>query len=244
MIFRLLAEQAFKLYFRQQSFGDYAYNGWTSAPIYDLSNAPVNPLYLTALAMESAGGINKYNVSVELVRSRYLLPYFTTDQVASMESDATVYSPEKNYTLQVMPTLDWNMIRFLELPEEYRAFEEAYCAYVYDTYMNVPEDTKRELMRIALENGIDPDSATIITDIADYVRGAATYNLDFKEYPQDVDHVLYFLTVAREGVCRHYAAAATLLYRCMGIPARFTVGYSASTASGKWTDITADRAHA
>ena len=37
--------------------------------------------------------------------------------------------------------------------------------------------------------------------------------------------VTYFLTEHKRGVCRHFAAAATMMFRALGIPARYTIGF-------------------
>ena len=58
------------------------------------------------------------------------------------------------------------------------------------------------------------------------------------------DVVVAFLNEYKEGVCRHYASAATLIYRALGIPARYSTGYVATAKNGEWVDVTADKAHA
>ncbi len=77
------------------------------------------------------------------------------------------------------------------------------------------------------------------------MQGAATYNLDYdKALDKESDAVVSFLRDYKEGVCRHYASAATLLFRMIGIPARYTVGYTGATAAGEWVEITTENAHA
>ena len=53
-----------------------------------------------------------------------------------------------------------------------------------------------------------------------------------------------FLESYREGICQHYATAATAMYRALGIPARYVVGYMGQTEAGEWTEITLKDAHA
>lgn len=45
-------------------------------------------------------------------------------------------------------------------------------------------------------------------------------------------------------MCRHYSKAATLLYRALGIPARYVIGYVGTTKANEWVEITTDNAHA
>jgi hypothetical protein len=43
--------------------------------------------------------------------------------------------------------------------------------------------------------------------------------------PKTEDFVNYFLTKQKKGLCAHYASASTLIYRSLGIPARYVEGY-------------------
>ena len=53
-----------------------------------------------------------------------------------------------------------------------------------------------------------------------------------------------FVKDYKTGVCRHYASAATLLYRALGIPARYTEGVMVKAVAGKDVVATALDAHA
>ena len=54
-----------------------------------------------------------------------------------------------------------------------------------------------------------------------------------------------FLDGEKEGVCRHYAQAATLLYRTLGLPARYTVGFVCDNMKkDQSVDVTDKQAHA
>ncbi|MGN1061300.1 MAG: transglutaminase family protein, partial [Candidatus Coproplasma sp.] len=81
--------------------------------------------------------------------------------------------------------------------------------------------------------------------VAKYIQNSATYNLMYDAaLDGEQDIVVAFLRDYKEGVCQHYASAATLLYRALGIPARCTIGYLGKTNAGEWTEVTSDRAHA
>ncbi len=64
--------------------------------------------------------------------------------------------------------------------------------------------------------------------LRDYLKDPARflYNPDFEQAPNGTDPVWYFLNVTREGVCWHYASSFVLMCRYVGVPARYTVGYS------------------
>lgn len=62
------------------------------------------------------------------------------------------------------------------------------------------------------------------------IQNAATYSLDYDpEMDQAANVAIAFLDQYREGVCTHYASAATLLYRTLGIPARYVEGFMIET---------------
>jgi hypothetical protein len=53
-----------------------------------------------------------------------------------------------------------------------------------------------------------------------------------------------FLNTYKAGNCKHFASAAVLLYRALGIPARYTTGYLVETKAGSWISVTSEIAHA
>ena len=100
------------------------------------------------------------------------------------------------------------------------------------------------MLNIASENGLSASSETLITDVQTYIKNAATYNLLFESIPADVDIAVYFLTVSKEGICQHYATAATVMYRALGIPARYATGFVGDAVANEWSVVTGKFAHA
>ena len=68
-----------------------------------------------------------------------------------------------------------------------------------------------------------------------------TYDINFK-YDASQDPIYSFFTT-RKGICNNFASAATMIYRHLGIPARFVVGFGSSTTGGDVT-VTTNDAHA
>ena len=64
-----------------------------------------------------------------------------------------------------------------------------------------------------------------IKKIAKYLQYDAglTYSFDF-DYSDSTDVALSFIRDQKKGVCQHFAMIGTLLYRRVGIPARYTCG--------------------
>lgn len=104
--------------------------------------------------------------------------------------------------------------------DDYTAQAEALCT-------QVDPATAEGLRRIAAEEGIDAAAtrAEIADAVAWYVSSAARYTLEPSSVPEDEDFALYFLETSRQGYCIHFATAATLMLRSLGVPARFTSGF-------------------
>ncbi len=137
----------------------------------------------------------------------------------------------------------------LEHSAEWKALEESYREFVYQNYTDLPESTRTAMLGIlgeALEGtSITPaNNLVFIYWVEEYVRNAAPYDLEGGA-PDGVDTAVWFLTDPdASGVCRHFATAATALYRAAGVPARYVVGYSGSAAENETVTVTADRGHA
>lgn len=61
--------------------------------------------------------------------------------------------------------------------------------------------------------------------IKDYLKSRLSYSLNLDTLPAGEDPVKYFLMQGQKGYCVHFASAAVLLFRAMGIPARYMSGY-------------------
>ena len=105
---------------------------------------------------------------------------------------------------------------------------------VRSTYTKVDDSTAESLRRFALDAGIDPgaDRAAVADSVAELIRSSARYTLTPLPVPEGEDFALYFLSVSKQGYCIHFATAATLMLRALGIPARFTSGFVVSVPYG------------
>lgn len=118
-------------------------------------------------------------------------------------------------------------------------------AKIYDAYLQLPENLSEEVCGLAEEItascGTDYEK---LLAIADYLRSNYTYTAEPAPVPEDavfLDHVLFG---AEEGYCTWYATAATILARCVGIPARYAQGYCASLDAGVTTALDEMGSHA
>lgn len=126
-----------------------------------------------------------------------------------------------------------------------RARRNAYSDFVRGQYLFVPASTNEYLQTLVRREGFSKNDKDIVQKVADFVRKAAKYNADYdKTLDGESDIVVSFLKDYREGICQHYASAATLIYRALGIPARYTIGYTANAAAGVWMPVSISNAHA
>lgn len=118
-----------------------------------------------------------------------------------------------------------------------------------EPYMQIDGNIAEALRAIALDAGISPNAqrTDIVDAVARYVRSAATYSLSPGVVPEGEDFVLYFLQYMESGFCIHFATAATLMLRSLGVPARFTTGYVFTVPrgyEGETITLTDHNAHA
>ncbi len=89
--------------------------------------------------------------------------------------------------------------------------------------------------KITLMEGSDADlNESLITNyhrhelvnlVRAYLDEVMAYSTHLSELPEGMDAVEYALTESHEGYCMHYATAATLILRELGVPVRYASGY-------------------
>jgi len=130
----------------------------------------------------------------------------------------------------------------------------AYKTWVETNYTDVPEPLDSYLDTLITAQGWSGtawDAKTTkeqIATIRSYLMNTTnfTYCMDYdRTLDEQSDIVTAFLGLYKTGVCRHFAAAATMIYRKLGIPARYTVGYRADILNANaWNTVTMAKGHA
>lgn len=111
-------------------------------------------------------------------------------------------------------------------------WETSYRGWVYRNYTSVPARIPTEVLRPAELQGLSSPTSTqgrldAARRVTQYLSQTVRYDQQTPVTPKGEDFVTYFLTQSRQGYCLHYASAATLMLRAMGIPTRFVSGYMA-----------------
>lgn len=246
---KILSEIDGQVYLRLKSFGDYYGASWAQAPQYsELLDGKYSLTYLTGAALAAAGYVS-YEISIEQFTNDYLLPYYMAmgDFGYDVQASDVLYSGD----VSSIYSLEYYMYDYVKegAPEvglgAYASAEEAYRQFVRQNYLSVPQSTLQYLSGIISAQGFSTDDPDIIEKVASYIQNAATYNLEYDSgLDKEEDIVVAFLESYKEGICQHYASAATLLYRALGIPARYTIGYVGNAVAGEWVNVTPNTAHA
>ncbi|MBQ8407373.1 MAG: hypothetical protein IJY39_00770 [Clostridia bacterium] len=243
VIYSVFANTNGIMYLRTQSYGDYTGTGWNAAPVYEpLINDKYAASYLTAFAFALTNA-ETYQAEIVTHSQPYAMPYYLSPATDSIQKDDTLSTGDgkDGYSVKFFKYDD--SIIYAETP--YTAFEKSYRTFVYSNYRTIDSQTRAYMRTIIKAQGFSNQDPDIINKVALYIKNAATYNLKFDPALEESDNIaIAFLDQYKEGVCRHYATAATLLYRALGIPARYTVGALAETVENQWVDVTSDKLHA
>ena len=231
------------IYLKLKSFGDYTGSGWLEADPYAVEIDDFKIAFLTSKALEAAGRAEGY-MRITSVYHQYVLPYYTSK--LGIENDTNDVRPLGDASSQYnLNYYSWNYTPGLTVPEEYAEYEKAYSEYVHSKYLTIDDQTLSFMQGIIEKQGFDINDPTLISDVAKYIQNSASYNLFYdRALDQSENIVTAFLETYKEGVCQHYAAAATMLYRAIGIPARYTIGYVGNVAAGDISEVKSDQGHA
>lgn len=237
LILRVRAETDGYMYLRCFSYGDYTGTGWRRAeePENGISSLDFTALALAAKADSARHGLDiRFASGVDVAA----VPYYS---VQSADSDIHVPAEGRNYSVSYY-SFDgsWDS---LSLPEEYAQDELRYRSYATTEYTALPEGTKANVLQLIQQTDLRADSPDIIAEVASYVRSCASYDLDTQPYPTE-DYAVYFLQNAETGYCVHYATAAAVIYRALGIPARVTDGFLFRAQAGEVVDVLQANEHA
>lgn len=129
--------------------------------------------------------------------------------------------------------------------------EAVYRQFVYDNYLDVPAEPDSLIDSLWGSRQVDKNSVSFI-EAKTLVSDLLTQELSYSETPEkfrDGDFLTFLLTESRGGYSVHYATAATLLFRSLGIPARYVEGYylaeeDAAVAIGEGRSVEVDESSA
>lgn len=247
IILQVYSDQAGILYLRSESFGDYKGNGFAKVDDSDCyTGVAVNPLNYPARVLQS----KNYNPSSITIKATgytsYAVPYYPKNDFSSYDDVYVDGIYGSKYTI--------DFINYNVDPDDYPRLtgalalaEDDYYDWVCDHYLSLA-GASSDLLAYFASEGFSKLTPPTIEQVATYIQNAATYTLHYSQFPNEcTDYVYYFLHDSKEGVCAEYAAAATLLYRYVGIPARYTTGIKCAINKNEvnsWVEIDDSSCHA
>ena len=237
LVLRVRAETEGYMYLRCFSYGDYTGKGWRRG---EEPENGISSLDFTALAVSLAEESREHSLDIRFASGVDVaaVPYYS---VQSSDSDVYVPADGRNYSVSYFNfNGSWDA---LSLPEKLIQDEVRYRSCASQQYTELPQDTKADVLYLIRQAGLSADSPDIISEVASYVRSCATYDIDTQPYPTD-DYAVYFLKDAETGYCIHYATAAAVIYRALGIPARVTDGFLFYAKAGEYVNVLQANEHA
>lgn len=204
---------------------------------------PESPLLLPALGRSHTHTVTVDNVGA--VGACVYAPYFLTEQdwegAGMLPVEDAYLARKKGQWSHTVEFADLTMSNGGD--HGYTPYQD----YAYDHYLDVPEELREELDAVCLRIG-SPYSlggAVYAAEMtADYLDALCRYDQSAPAAPEGTDPVLYFLNESRRGYCMHYASAAVLLLRAMGVPARYASGFTAYSIPGRQAAVADRAAHA
>lgn len=109
-----------------------------------------------------------------------------------------------------------NLMRLVELERKYRSF-------VYENDLDVPD--RVSMLRDEYAGMTFETLTEAVEFVQEEVAKNAAYTLTPDRCPYGEDFIEYFMYEKKEGYCVYFASAAVMIFRCLGIPARFVQGY-------------------
>ena len=244
----IMADSTGVLYLRLRSYGDFIGGIWTAGPSYEkLLPGGYNCNYLTSAALKNSG-LTAMNASFRNMLITVLPYYLSLDGGVYVKPTGDVANIPLSDSYSVgyyAPSAGFSFTSLAGKLGEYAAYEEMYALEVYRNYLSVDSETRAYMEGVIAKEGFDLSDPYVIKKVAAYIRQSATYSQSYDKAMDKEDNiVIAFLENYKEGVCRHYATAAVLLYRALGIPARYVTGYMAETVADEYVAITDKQAHA
>lgn len=109
--------------------------------------------------------------------------------------------------------------------DDFADAEKVYRKFVYDTYLDVPEEEVKNLETLGVKNARGKTAEFAIFSLREVYVGNYEYDYTYEGASDGEDELSHFIHKSKTGNDMHFATAATLYLREAGIPARYVEGY-------------------
>lgn len=232
-----------RIYLKSMAYANYENNKWSVLTDEQANDYPQD---FQAFIM-TANYQERSTVTIDTVNKESIVytPYYlaSINDTFSPVCDVLVSNSDKatNYSMSVMPYSESELDNF---SMDFSSQVYDYDNFVKSYYLKLPYDTKLAMLKIAEENNLTGVSTQNIPQaVKQFVSHSASYSLNTQKVPDGRDVAEWFLNNAETGYCMHFANAAAVMLRALGVPARYVTGYCADVVDGK-AIVTSDNAHA
>lgn len=209
-------------------------------------------LIAEAIARTNSDGENFWTVestikvkNITMGRGRKVVPYYPVEEV-TYEDGNVQWSGGFNYSVNFLYKMDERLriafdkhrsFNFLSgsdslADKKMKGIREKMNSFVTRYYLELPEGMKEKTLSNFLtwcsKKGIGEDSSIEkkIRAIRQYLTFSDNYEYSLApgKTPKGKDSIDYFLNENYKGYCVHYASAAAMMLRSLGVPTRFAEG--------------------
>ncbi len=103
----------------------------------------------------------------------------------------------------------------------FERYDNYYQNAMRSYYLHIPEECKRVKELMQSTGDVQKD----IVQVLSFLLERCQYDKTPGAVPEGEDYIENFLFKSRRGYCMHFASAGVMLFRAMGIPARYAEGY-------------------
>lgn len=115
-----------------------------------------------------------------------------------------------------------------------RWFEEPYYSGRWGGTLDGITELEAVELDYAFQNNLHRINLSYV--VAQYLDEIMSYSLVLENLPMGADPIEFAMTESKQGYCMHFASAATLLLRELGVPARYVSGYIARPSDFTWVE--------
>ncbi len=233
-----------RIYLKGMAYANYENNKWSVLTDEQADDYPQD--YQSFIMTMSSNTSYASTVTIDTVDKESIIytPYYLTsvNDNFSPVFDVLVTNSDKatSYSINVMQYKEAYLESFsrAETSDDYK-----YDSFA-DLYLALPYDTKLAMLEIAERNNLTGlYEKDIPQAVKEYVSHSASYSLNTQKVPDGRDSAEWFLNDADTGYCMHFANAAAVMLRALGVPARYVTGYCTDIVDGEAV-VTSDNAHA
>lgn len=244
VVAKVTSNKSGDLYLKVKSYGDYNGSGFgeprTEQNTFSLRGYTCSYMLWTSRIL-SDSKYSEYQLTVSDAKI-YMLPYYMaisgnydiptyTEDYSTVSTDTDYVVPYYDYSYELNGSSGLNRVN--------NNLISRYASWVNRNYLSISNTTKNELLSLVSANKFSQMNVeTRIKEVAAYVRSIAEYNTEYDiSLDSESDIAVAFLGTYREGSAKHHAIAATMLYRALGIPARYVEGYLVKAEANVQTDV-------